>query len=46
MHTANYMLSIEGDTFITSTVTIGNRKKISECIIRFIPNETMNSAGY
>jgi len=40
------MLSVEGDTYITSTVSIENRKRISECIIHFLPNETMNSAGY
>jgi hypothetical protein len=46
MHTANYMLSVEGDMYITSTVSIENRKRISERIIHFLPNETMNSAGY
>ena len=38
--------SIEGDMYIMSTVCIGNGKRIYECIIHFIPNETMNSAGY
>jgi hypothetical protein len=40
------MLSIEGDLYVASTLSIGNIKRISECIIQFIPNETMNSAGY
>jgi hypothetical protein len=46
MRAENYMLSIEGDMYITSTVSTGNKKRISECIIHFLPNETMNSAGY
>ena len=32
--------------YIMSTVCIGNVKRIYECIIHCICNETMNSAGY
>jgi hypothetical protein len=46
LHTENYLLLIEGDLYVASTVSIGNIKGISDCIIQFIPNETMNSPGY
>ena len=46
IHTENYILSVEGGMHIAPTVSIGNRKRIYECIIQFIPNETMNFAGY